>query len=186
MQPCPLCRSVNQDTARLCSNCGFDLAQPNRLAPGILLDDRYRIVEQIGGGGMSRVYRALDTRLGDAVRAVKEFLTPESLEPRERDRAVTQFRREAEVLARLDHANLPRVYDYSLQAFRSYLVMDYVDGWDLRWVLAHRPETLTKEAVLKHTARLCGVLHYLHSQTPPIIFRDLKPSNIMLTRHPLL
>jgi formylglycine-generating enzyme required for sulfatase activity/tRNA A-37 threonylcarbamoyl transferase component Bud32 len=182
MLVCPACHAHNKEVARFCSACGFNLAVLTALPSMTVLQERYTIVERIGGGGMSTVYKAFDTRLGNASRAVKEIKVAHQLDPEERAIAIEQFRREAEILARLDHPNLPKVYDYFLENGRHYLVMDFVDGQDLGWILEHQPDELTEETVINRIVQLCNVLEYLHNQTPPVVFRDLKPSNIMVTR----
>jgi serine/threonine-protein kinase len=98
--------------------------------------------------------------------------------------AQEQFHREASILARLDHPNLPKVSDYFTENDREYLVMDFVAGRDLREILADalaENRLLDERQVLKWAAQLCDALQYLHSQEPPVLHRDIKPSNIKLT-----
>ena len=154
------------------------------LPSGIVLRTRYRIVELIGQGGMGAVYRAEDLRLEGRQCALKEIL-PE-LGSRGETLAQTreQFYREASVLARLDHPNLPKVSDYFSREGREYLVMDYVPGADLREILNDargHGRYLTEKTVLGWARQLCDALEYLHSQEPPVLHRDIKPSNIKLT-----
>lgn len=182
MTACPYCQSENKDRARFCSHCGFELKAFSPLAAGMLLDRRYRIIREIGGGGMSIVYKASDARLGNIVRAIKEIRPTGGLHPDERAEAIRLFRREAEMLATLDHANLPKVYDFFLENGGHYLVMDYIDGWDLRWMMNNRRDELSQDWIVQLLVQLCDALGYLHSQKPSIIFRDAKPSNIMISR----
>lgn len=181
MPICPLCHSDYNDTAKFCSHCGFELATHDLLACGTILDRRYQIFQVVGGGGMSTVYKAFDTRLGNTTRAVKEIRITKNLDPAERADAIQQFRREAEILAGLDHRNLPKVYDFFPDSGKHYLVMDFVDGSDLRWILDSEDDQLDLQCVVNYVAQLCDVLEYLHDQSPPVIFRDLKPSNVILS-----
>jgi serine/threonine protein kinase len=157
---------------------------PRLLVPGTVLHGRYRVLACIGQGGMGAVYRAADLRLEGRVCAIKEILTDPDLPPELQAQAQQQFYREASVLARLDHPNLPKVSDYFTEEGREYLVMDYVAGPDLRQVLeeAQRAGQMLEEArVLGWAMQLCDALSYLHSQAPPILHRDIKPSNIKET-----
>jgi F-box protein 11 len=151
------------------------------LVPQTLLGQRYRILKLLGQGGMGAVYLAEDLRFGSAPRAVKE-LSQQGLSPQEARDAAQAFKREADLLARLVHPNLPRIYDHFEERGRWYLTMDYIAGETLERRLGKLPHrTMVPEDVLKIALQLCDTLHYLHSQQPPIIFRDLKPANIMLT-----
>lgn len=151
------------------------------LTPGTLLQNRYHILHQIGGGGMGVVYLAYDSRLADKPCAVKELLSDPHAKPDEREQAAAQFRREAAILAHLSHPNLPNVSDYFEQDGNFYLVMDYVEGETLMDKLARSPEGLPEQDVVGWAVQLCEVLDYLHSQNPPVIFRDMKPANVMVT-----
>ncbi len=151
------------------------------LMEGMLLQSRYRIVRAVGGGGMGQVYLAHDTRLADKPCAVKEMRPDPHATEEERAQAAAQFSREAGILAHLDHPNLPNVYDYFEEGGCFYLVMDYIEGETLADRLARSPKGLPPETVVEWAMQLCDVLDYLHSRTPPVIFRDLKPSNVMIT-----
>lgn len=154
------------------------------LPPGTVLHARYRILACIGQGGMGAVYRAEDLRLEGRICALKEIHTDPDLPPELQTQAQQQFYREASILARLDHPNLPKVSDYFTEGGREYLVMDYVAGPDLRQILeeARRGgQMLDEERVLGWAMQLCDALSYLHSQNPPILHRDIKPSNIKET-----
>jgi serine/threonine-protein kinase len=151
------------------------------LEPDVQLQDRYRIVRMVGGGGMGQVYLAHDTRLADKPCAVKELIPDPHLSAEERDQSAAQFRREAAVLAHLDHPYLPNVSDYFEENGRFYLVMDYVEGQTLEARLLASPEGLPQDEVVGWALQLCDVLGYLHCQDPPVIFRDMKPGNVMIT-----
>jgi formylglycine-generating enzyme required for sulfatase activity len=151
------------------------------LIPGTVLQGRYRIIRQIGGGGQALVYLAEDTNLGD-LRAVKELTHDPNASPQERQAAYDQFQREARVLARLNHPNLARVWDHFRVGDNAYLIMDYIDGQTLQEIMEQTSGFLPEAAVLRWAGQLCDVLDYLHQQHPPVIFRDLKPSNVMLDR----
>ena len=152
-----------------------------RLAPQSLLQQRYIIVGQAGRGGMGAVYEAVDTRIGNRRVAIKE-MSQGQLSEAELVEATTRFQHEARLLGSLHHPNLPGVSDAFSERGRSYLVMDFIDGKTLLQLLKEfggRP--LAVEQVLHYARQLCDVLSYLHSKRPPIIFRDVKPSNIMIT-----
>ncbi len=146
-----------------------------------LLQNRYRILRHIGGGGMGLVYLAEDNRLPGRMCAVKE-MSPHQLPPNDRTWATDAFRQEAQMLARLDHSGLTSVTDFFPEEGNLYLVMDYVAGETLEEMLEKAPNgRLSQGQVLNIVRQLCEVLQYLHGQDPPVIFRDLKPSNVMLT-----
>jgi eukaryotic-like serine/threonine-protein kinase len=154
------------------------------LSAGAVLRDRYQIVELIGRGGMGAVYRAEDVRLHGRFCAVKEVLPELIGVPGIEEQTHDQFYREASTLARLDHANLPKVSDYFAENGREYLVMDFVPGRDLRQLVdeaRHSDTFLEEENVLGWANQLCDALSYLHTQDPVVLHRDIKPSNIKLT-----
>jgi hypothetical protein len=141
------------------------------LTIGQVLQDRYRIDALLGQGGMGAVYCATDLRFGTRV-AIKEnrMASPESLK---------QFEREAELLHRLRHPNLPRVTDYFLlSGVEQYLVMDYVEGEDLNQVLS-RQGAVTESQALNWIGQVLDAVEYMHSQH--VLHRDVKPANIKIT-----
>ena len=149
--------------------------------PGVMLQNRYRVIRQLGGGGQALVFLVDDLNLG-VVRAVKELLPDPAATQQERLAAYDQFRVEARILADLNHPNLARVWDHFRVGDTAYLVMDFVNGQTLEEILAGSQGFVPEAAVLRWAGQLCDVLDYLHRQKPPIIFRDLKPSNVMLDR----
>lgn len=186
---CPNCGTKNKKTAKFCVKCGDKLTgsaveevpRPSglELKPDVVLDNRYRIQGIIEKGGMGAVYKALDLRL-DNICAVKEMR--ENFEKDEyRIYAIDKFKSEALILSKLRHPNIPRVFDYFIENNRYYLVMDYISGQTLFKILKNRPgHRLEEKEVIGWTLQLCDVLSYLHSQDPPIIYRDIKPGNIMI------
>ncbi|MCJ7535976.1 MAG: serine/threonine protein kinase [Anaerolineales bacterium] len=154
------------------------------IEPGVILRDRYKIRRIIGQGGMGSIYLAEDIRLEGRQCALKEVQHESSLSDDTLQQAQEQFLREAQILARLDHPNLPKVSDYFSDEDREYLVMDYVPGEDLRTLMlaARRKKTfLPEREVLGWSNQLADALDYMHSLDPPILHRDIKPSNLKLT-----
>jgi serine/threonine-protein kinase len=145
-----------------------------------VLQDRYVVMQKLGQGGMGAVYRASDRRLSTVTWAVKEMSQSAISGPLERQQARDAFRHEAEMLAALNHPNLPRVTDHFEQDGKAYLVMEYVPGETLLSFLMREGLPQPQARVFEWARQLCDALDYLHTQSPPIIFRDLKPANIML------
>ena len=141
---------------------------------------RYRILAQIGKGGFGAVYKAEDTELGNRLVAVKEMSQQSGMSLQENLEATEAFKREALMLADLMHPNLPRIYDHFTEAGHWYLVMDFIEGETLEEYLDKaNGHQLPVEEALDISIQLCNVLSYLHTRQPPIIFRDLKPSNVI-------
>lgn len=155
-------------------------SQTGKLAPQTLLVQRYTIIRLAGRGGMSAIYQALDMRRNRQRVAVKEMSLGNLYED-EREEALARFQQEANLLGALNHPNLPRIYDAFSEGERSFLVMDYIDGKTLLQLLQETGHPLAVDQVMHYANQLCDVLAYLHQQNPPIIFRDLKPTNVMVT-----
>ena len=152
------------------------------LDAGTLLNNRYKIVRRIGGGGMGAVYLAEDQNLGGVLRAVKEMIQA-YVDESQQEKAVADFRRESVLLTQLEHPSIPTIYDYFFDDARGrfYLVMKYISGGDLAARLRAAPESkLDEGSVTTWAIQIADVLDYLHNRQPPIVYRDLKPSNIML------
>ena len=145
------------------------------LSSSTVLQSRYRIVRQLGQGGMGTVYEAMDERVS-AVVVVKEANEAGSETQRR------EFEREARLLANLQHKTLPKVMDYFVEGSFEYLIMEYVPGYDLAELLRRRNSPFHLKAVLRWADELLGVLEYLHGLRPPILHRDIKPSNLKLTQ----
>src|SRR5579871_6580834 len=148
------------------------------LAPGTLVLGRFYVERALGKGGMSNVYLAQDYHFEppNNRRSLKEMIS--GLDDPTR---LSNFKREANVLARLRHPRIPRVFDYFTIYQRAYLVLDYIEGTDLEAKLEESQDMLAPEMVVDWMLQLCDIVEYLHTQPHPIIFRDLKPNNIILT-----
>jgi serine/threonine protein kinase len=202
MVKCQYCRTENRADATYCNSCGGLLPGqsppasrpagsspaatrvPNnatgRLPPQTRLAGAYLVIKNVGQGGMAAVYQATDLRNNTTV-AIKE-MSQDGLTPDELKEALASFRFEADTLMRLRHPNLPRVFGTFSEGARHYLVMDFIAGQTLEQMQqAAGGGALPEAEVLGWAKQLCSVLGYLHSQRPPIIFRDLKPANIMVT-----
>jgi len=157
---------------------------PVPIKTGTVLRNRYQVKNIIGQGGMGSIYLAEDLRLEGRLCAVKEVEYDRAL-PEEMFRAARdQFQREATVLARLDHPNLPKVSDFFSIRDHDYLVMDFVPGKDLRQLMMEARQNntfLPEEDVLEWAKQLGEALKFLHIQEPSILHRDIKPSNLKLT-----
>lgn len=156
-----------------------------QLKPGTNLVNRYLIQDVIGIGGMGSVYRARDLHFPNVVKlvAVKEMIN-QAPDPLVRQTVVQNFEREANILATLSHPSIPRIYDYFTIESRSYLALEFINGQDLEMVLNQTNGFLPEEQVLDWAMQLCDVLIFLHNHKPdPIIFRDMKPSNVMVNQH---
>ncbi len=177
---CSNCGEGKSDTDLYCSECRSPLQYSGfPLKIDTIIQNRYKILKHIKSGGMGSVYKALDTTLHN-ICAVKE-LVPCPGNPQKQMDAEKWFKREAKILAGLDHANLPKVYDYFISNNRYYLVMNFIDGEDMESILEKEGKPgLPEEKVINCAMEVLKVLDYLHNQKPPIIYRDIKPSNIML------
>ncbi len=197
---CPQCNAANKESARYCAECGAELGtarssrpvapqtgdsittkaplDQNRVTAPVadsarVLQNRYRIDDELGRGGFGAVYRAWDVNLSKPC-AVKENLTttPE---------AQRQFTREAKLLSNLSHPNLPRVTDYFILPDEGqYLVMDFVEGEDLLSIMSKK-EVIPVDQAVDWAMQVCSALDYLHNQNPAILHRDIKPANIRIT-----
>jgi eukaryotic-like serine/threonine-protein kinase len=180
---CDNCGAANRSQGRYCSHCGRPLSTivytPTARLHS-LLKQRYQIISLLGQGGMGAVYKAEDIQLGNRPVAVKE-MSQRSLSPQEIIEATDAFKREAHMLASLVHPNLPRIYDHFNEGGLWYLVMDYIEGKTLEEHLKAKGGMLPLDEVVALGIQLCTVLDYLHTRQKPIIFRDLKPTNVMLT-----
>lgn len=143
------------------------------LTPETVLQSRYRVVRQLGQGGMGAVYEAIDQRLDSTIALKETFFADERLRK--------QFEREARLLARMHHPALPRVSDHFSEGEGQFLVMQFIAGDDLAEMSAKRRGPFPVEQVLTWADQLLDALDYLHTQDPQIIHRDIKPQNLKLT-----
>lgn len=143
------------------------------LPGGTILQARYRIVRQLGRGGMGAVYEAVDDRLGITV-ALKETLSSEASMRK-------QFEQEARLLASMQHPALPRVSDHFVEGQRAFLVMQFIGGVDLAKIIAQQPGPFPRDQVIAWADQLLDALIYLHSHDRQVIHRDIKPHNLKLT-----
>src|SRR6266568_5424077 len=143
------------------------------LAADIVLQNRYRIVRQLGSGGMGAVYEAVDQRL-DATVALKETFSVD-------ERLRRQFEQEARLLAQLHHPALPRVSDYFTEGDRAFLVMQFIAGADLAEIIATQPGPFPRQQVIAWADQLLDALIYLHTSERQVVHRDIKPHNLKLT-----
>ena len=172
------------------SSDGKNAIYQRRLMPGAVLSaNRYQIERLVASGGMGAVYRAIDTRFNRPC-AVKEMLD-EFQQESDRAQAIEWFSREAALLLELHHPCIPRVRDFFRENGKHYLVMDFIEGQTLSDVLEKEGNVsglngargVPEVRARSWAQQICSVLAYLHRQNPPIIFRDLKPSNIMVDEH---
>ena len=185
---CSSCGTATTGQAAFCRNCGkpltggsSPLGSTGRLNLGQVLKQRYRIIQIAGQGGMGAVYKAEDIPFGNRLVAIKE-MRQAGLDSQEIAVAAKQFEQEAILLAGLKYPNLPSIYDHFSEGGRWYLVMDFIEGETVEEHLKKAPGgVLPVPRVLDIGIQLSKVLGYLHTRPTPIIFRDLKPSNILLT-----
>src|ERR1019366_5954224 len=192
---CVQCGAGNLPHAKFCVVCGHSLLLDSSMplpaipkvpaysatpAPQALLKQRYRLLTRIGAGGFAEVYKAADDQFGGRLVAIKA-MGVDGLSAQEVSEASEGFEREAFMLANLVHPNLPAIYDYFHENQRWYLVMSFIEGMTLEAYLQARGGRLPVEKVLPIGIQLCAVLGFLHKRQPPIIFRDLKLTNVMRT-----
>lgn len=146
-------------------------------AIGSVIDGKYEVLKQIGKGGMSKVYLAMDKRLNKQW-AIKELRRKER--DKENEVVVQGLIAEANLMKKLDHPSLPRIVDIIETNQTIYIVMDYIEGETLHTILK-KSGPQDQEMVIEWAKQLCSVLHYLHTRDPAIIYRDMKPGNVMVT-----
>jgi serine/threonine protein kinase len=148
------------------------------------LKNRWEVVDRLGQGGMGTVYMARDLNLSTLSQqkksAVVKELRDDFIRGEDKEKAREFFMREVNVLADLDHHNIVRVLDQFSENGRYYLVMEYVQGNNLHEMMTKRKEPFDEDIIIEWAAQICDVLTYLHTHNPPVIYRDLKPSNIMI------
>ncbi len=178
----------NLDTRRIGSEDRPAALQPEGTLPGrTILQNRYEILGVQGVGGMGAVYRARDLRFTAVEKtvAVKEMLNT-APDPRLRRLGIQNFEREANILASLSHPSIPKIFDFFSESQRSYLILEFVEGETLEDLLEASGQPFSQEEVVEWGLQICDVLAYLHSHKPPVIFRDIKPGNLMVRADGLL
>lgn len=180
---CAFCGAANQDAASHCFACDHALFSEGESTIGTpttmpLHAGRYLVLSTLGQGGYSAVYKAADTRQHDLPVAIKS-VNLRGLSTNEVIDATETFNREWILLSELSHPNLPRIHEHFSDSEHWYLVMDFIDGQTLEYYLQVCGGTLPLPEVLTMGIHLCSILEYLHTRQPPVIFRDLKPANIM-------
>ncbi|MGV8120554.1 MAG: SUMF1/EgtB/PvdO family nonheme iron enzyme [Candidatus Xenobiia bacterium LiM19] len=179
-QFCSVCGKSARDTAKFCQGCGTPFVQI--LQAGSTLDrGRYQVLKPLKSGGMGAVYLLHDSRLER--KCVLKEMVPPSHEPADLKEFRERFRNEALTLSKLSHPNLPPVYDHFEENHQCCLVMEYIEGDDLESLLSVKaPKGFPEEQVRNWALTICSILEYLHSRNPLILYRDLKPSNIMVRK----
>jgi outer membrane protein assembly factor BamB len=187
---CSHCGAANDKIALLCFACSFPLSQDAEKLEdaAVLLNQRYRVLTSVGIGGFGTIYKVQDTQRADALFAVKQ-INLINLSTAQIIEATEAFHREVRMLFSLHHENLPRIYDSFTDPQHWYMVMDFIEGETLEQYLAVKSMSIRSSGmpfipineIIAIGMQLCAVLAYLHKQQPPIIFRDLKPANIIRT-----
>ena len=208
MRLCPVCGTTSPLTSRLCPECGARLdipaggplptpsPRPSSAAPrgltanvnqvlhaGTVLNGRYRVARVLGTGAFGRVYLAEEIDEPNHLLAIKELLVGEFSSADEQRDATSWFKREVSALLTLEHPGIPAIHGYWTAHRVSgpmYLAMDYIPGKTLADVQDEYDGRVPKQQVVSWGISLCDVLAYLHSRTPPFVFRDLKPANVMI------
>ncbi len=157
---------------------GLPYRDPHKDGP-FVLRGRWQVVDYLGQGGMGTVYLARDLNL-DNRKCVVKRLRDDFFRDEDKEKAQQFFLREAKVLSKLQHPNIVLVLDSFREDEEYYLVMEYVEGHNLHDMLKEREEPFSEDQVLTWSKQICDVLHYLHAHDPPVIYRDLKPSNVMI------
>ena len=173
--PNPACGVANPPTERYCARC----ATPLPTAPGTILHGRYKIRKLLAMGGFGAVYLAEDTKSGNREVAIKDMICAD---PQEFAIRLNFFRREAEILRSLATIPIvPRFQDLIEQDKTAHLVMEFIRGQDLLKLMeAKNNEPFQLDQVIAWSKEICDVLQHMHTQTPPIVHRDMKPENVML------
>jgi serine/threonine protein kinase len=197
--PCPNCGRLNRPGARYCASCQTALGTAvavarAQLQPGQMLDGgTYRVVRPLGKGGMGAVWLVAQTKAFDRLAVLKEVIDYfDPTDGEERRKALQRFEEEARTLGALKHPGIPDLYAYFSEAGHNYLVMEYIEGQDLRLGLTGENDAPGRpvagggrpgDEVLRYAIQICEVLEYLASRQPPIVHNDIKPGNIIVDQH---
>ncbi len=175
---------AKQDTQHITQNFTPNSGHTKHLSTGTVLVNRYMVQDVVGIGGMGAVYRSRDMHFPNVIKlvAVKEMVN-QAPDPLVRQTIVQNFEREAHILVSLSHPSIPKIFDFFTFDERSYLVLELVNGKDLDAILSETQGFFSEDQVIAWAIELCDVLDYLHKHKPePIIFRDMKPTNIMINQ----
>ena len=176
---CTTCGALNAPHISLCQDCQCPLLLSAYLVSQIPFQDRYCLIEKLGAGGFGSVYKASDMQRTNALVALKEF-SLRGLASQTIKEITDGFQREADLLSQLDHPSLPHVHEQIYKQDQWYLVRDFIEGETLE---DYQNKAANKRLLLSEVfaigLQLCDVLEYLHTYHPPIVFRDLKPTNII-------
>lgn len=176
---CTTCEAINAPNSSLCEHCSHPLLLSAYLASHALFQDRYTLIEKLGVGGFGSVYKARDTQQVHRMVAIKEICL-QNLSSAALIEATDTFQREADLLSQLTHPGLPRLHERICTREQWYLVLDFIEGETLE---DYHNKASNKRLILSEGftigLQLCDILEYLHTYQPPIIFRDLKPTNII-------
>ena len=180
---CPECGREHPDNAPICTDCGEVLTPSDGSQKAPLLDNRYEVQNVIKSGSMGCVYKAFDTRLQVVVALKKMISLYDTVE--EKEYKEKRFFEEARLLSTLHHGGLPKVTDFFIDKdtqgqISHYLVMTFIEGSDLETWLKKKILPLPMKETINFALQIADILLYLHSRTPPVVYRDLKPSNIMI------
>lgn len=176
---CPNCGTENQKDSVNCIFCDTILSSISKggfLTEGIVIQSRYEIIKQISHSKLSSVYLVKDMRDGNFL-ALKELYC-DRYSRSKKDYFIKRFSEEAALLIKLEHPNLPQVIDTFTFYGRYYILMDYIEGYDLGFLISK--SRIPEKLVIIWAIQLCDILNYLHTRKPPVIYRDMKPSNIMI------
>ena len=179
---CHSCGAVERPSSTFCTRCGnpMSLLGTSSLPQNFMLHNRYVVMGKIGQGGMGAVYEVADARLANKPFALKEMSVSTLKSQQEQAQARAAFEHEAKILAQLDHLNIPQITDFFTENNKHYMVMELVKGITLEQYMQREARPCTEQQARTWALQLCDVLAYLHGQQPPVIFRDLKPANVML------
>ncbi|HEY4383744.1 MAG TPA: serine/threonine-protein kinase, partial [Ktedonobacteraceae bacterium] len=178
---CAQCGAANAYDVECCFACGLPLSADSATSSSsALLHGRYRLLHQLGSGGYGAVYKAVDVLAGEYPVALK-IISLRGLKPQDVIDATDTFHRELNILSELRHRSLPCLYEHFTDKEHWYLVMEFIEGETLENLLLTQSSSLSLLEVCHIGMQLCSVLEYLHTREPAVIFRDLKPANVMIT-----
>ncbi|HIE26527.1 TPA: zinc-ribbon domain-containing protein [Candidatus Poribacteria bacterium] len=175
---CPICHTASPLGSRICVRC----KSPFPLSSGVVLNSRYRIEQFLSRGGMGAIYKAIDTKMRNTPVALKEC-SPQDQKPANLPKYIQMFKREAQILEQLNLLRVvPRFIEYFEADGKPYFAMEFVNGTNLLQLMEAKKKPFPVAQVVDWGVQICEVLSFLHNQKPPIVYRDLKPENLMLTQ----